>query len=135
MRYLYACMTLSLHLSLAWNQIVGVDPERSPGLLLAKVFDLVVSLFAWLAVAVGFVGWLLVVAPIQHLVYAVLGAPARNALRNQASSPSFDAAQDATGGFADNGRSGHPIGYVEKPVTLTSALAAAVLWALSQLIV
>jgi hypothetical protein len=134
MRYLYACLTLSLHLSLAWNQIVGVDPERSPGLLLAKVFDLVVSLFAWLAVAVGFVGWLLVVAPIQHLVYAVLGAPARNALRNQASSASFDAAQDATGGFADNGTSGHPIGYVEKPVTLTSALAAAVLWALSQLI-
>lgn len=133
MRYLYACLTLSLHLSLAWNQIVGVDPERSPGLLFAKVFDLVVSLFAWLAVAIGFVGWLLVVAPIQHLVYAVLGAPARNALRNQTSSPRFDAAHDATGVFANDGTGGHVIGYVEKPVTLTSALAAAALWALSQL--
>jgi hypothetical protein len=134
MRYLYACLTLSLHLSLSWNQIVGVDPERSPGLLLAKIFDLIVSLFAWLAVAIGFVGWLLVVAPIQHPVYAVLGAPARNALRNQASSSRFDAAKDATGVSSTYGTGGHPIGYVEKPVTLTSALAAAVIWALSQLI-
>ena len=134
MRYLYACLTLSLHLSLAWNQIVGVDPERSPGLLFAKVFDLVVSLFAWLAVAIGFVGWLVVVAPIQHLVYAVLGAPARNALRNQASSPHFNPAKDVTAVSGNDGTSGHPIGYVEKPVTLTSALAAAVLWVLSQLI-
>ena len=133
MRYLYACLTLSLHLSLSWNQIVGVDPERSPGLLLAKVFDLVVSLFAWLAVAIGFAGWLLVVAPIQHLAYAVLGAPARNALRNQAGGSRFDAAKDTTGVSGDHGTSGHPIGYVDKPVTLTSALAAAALWALSQL--
>jgi hypothetical protein len=121
-------------ISLSWNQIVGVDPERSPGLLLAKIFDLIVSLFAWLAVAIGFVGWLLVVAPIQHPVYAVLGAPARNALRNQASSSRFDAAKDATGVSSTYGTGGHPIGYVEKPVTLTSALAAAVIWALSQLI-
>jgi hypothetical protein len=133
MRYLYACLTLSLHLNLAWNQIVGVDPERSPGLLLAKIFDLVVSLFAWLAVAIGFVGWLLVVAPIQHLVYTVLGAPARNALRNQANSSRFDATTDTTGVSGADATSGHPIGYVEKPVTLTSALAAAVLWVLSLL--
>ena len=64
------------------------DRRRRPGAFaraaVRQVFDLVVSLFAWLAVAIGFVGWLLVVAPIQHLVYVVLGAPARNALRNQA---------------------------------------------------
>jgi hypothetical protein len=134
MLYLLACLTLSLHLGLAWNQVVAVDPERSPGLLLAKVFDTIVSLLAFLAVTVAFVGWLLVVAPIQHLTYAVLGAPARNALRNPVGSRFDPAADDTTVAAEAGDTAGHVIGYVEKPVALTSALAAAVLWIISQFV-
>jgi hypothetical protein len=134
LRYLYACLTLFLHLFLAWNQVIAVDPERATGLLLSKLFDLVISLLAWAAVAVAFIGWLLVVAPIQYLPYAVLGAPARNALRNPAR-PQYDPATDTTLTAAAEGSSaGHTIGYVEKPVTLTSAFTAAVLWVVSEFV-
>ena len=131
LRYLYACQTLLLHLFLAWNQVVAVDPERAIGLLLSKLFDLVVSLLAWVSVAVAFIGWLLVVAPIQYVPYAVLGAPARNALRNP-DRPRYAPESDTTLPTAAEGSSaGHTIGYVEKPVTLTSAFTAAVLWVVS----
>jgi hypothetical protein len=133
-RYLHACLTLSLHVALAWNQVIAVDPERATGLLLSKLFDLVVSLLAWVGVAVAFIGWLLVVAPIQYLPYAVLGAPARNALRNPAR-PRYDPATDTTLPVAAEGKgNGHLIGYVEKPVTLTSAFTAAVLWVVSEFV-
>ena len=128
LRYLYACVTLSQHLFLAWNQVIGVDPERAPGLLLSKLVDLVVSFIAWICVAVGFIGWLLVVAPIQYLPYAVLGAPARNALRNQTRSTYDPETDTLLLAATDESSSGHTIGYVEKPVALTSALTAAVLW-------
>ena len=103
-------------------------------MLFAKLFDTIVSVLAMIAVTVAFVGWLLVVAPIQHLVYAVLGAPARNALRNPAQSR-FDSTADETEVAAGpEGSAGHAIGYAEKPVALTSALAAAVLWVASQFV-
>jgi hypothetical protein len=134
LRYLYACQTLLLHLFLAWNQVVAVDPERATGLLLSKLFDLIVSFVAWVGVAVAFIGWLLVVAPIQYVPYAVLGAPARNALRNPAR-PRYDPESDTTLPVPAEGSSaGHTIGYVEKPVTLTSAFTAAVLWVLSEFV-
>ena len=134
MRYLYACLTLNLHLFVAWNQVIAVDPEHASGLLLSKLFDLVISLLAWIAVAVAFVGWLLVVAPIQYIPYAVLGAPARNALRNP-SGPAFDPETDTTIPVsAEASKTGHVIGYVEKPVALTAALTAAVLWTLSEFV-
>jgi hypothetical protein len=133
-RYLYACVTLLQHFSLAWNQVMAVDLERAPGLLLSKLFDLVVSLVAWVCVGVAFFAWLLVVAPIQYFPYAVLGAPARNALRNPAR-PQYDPKTDTTVPAAAEGSSaGHTIGYVEKPVALTSALTAAVLWLLSEFV-
>ncbi|HXV56846.1 MAG TPA: hypothetical protein VD704_03175 [Gaiellaceae bacterium] len=125
--YLFACLTLSLHLFLAWNQVIAVDPERATGLLLAKLFDLVVSILAWACVTVAFIAWLLVMAPVQYLPYAVLGAPARNALRNP-DRPQYDPETDTTLPTATEGSTGHTIGYMEKPVTLTSALTAAVLW-------
>jgi hypothetical protein len=132
LRYLYACLTLSLHLLLAWNQVVAVDPERAAGLLLSKLFDLVVSLLAWACVTIVFIGWLLVVAPIQYIPYAVLGAPARNALRNPAR-PRYEPETDRTlPSPAGGGAAGHTIGYMEKPVALTSAFTAAVLWLLSK---
>ena len=134
MRYLYACWTLNFHLVLAWSQVVAVDPERAKGVMLSKVFDTVVSLLAMLAVTIAFAAWLIVVAPIQHIAYAVLGAPARNALRNPAG-PRFDPATDLTTPVSPAGTAaGHALGYVEKPVALTSALTAAVLWIGSQLV-
>ena len=95
LRYLYACWTLNFHLFLAWNQVIDVDFERSKGVMLSKLFDTIVSSLAMLAVTLAFVGWLLVVAPIQHIAYAVLGAPARNALRNPSAAPRFDPAIDS----------------------------------------
>jgi hypothetical protein len=134
MDYVLACLTLFLHLGLAWNQVIAVDAERAPGVLLAKIFDLIVSFLAWVAVAVGFVGWLLVVAPIQHVTYAVLGAPARNALRNPVGARYDVATGETEVAPPAEETTGHAIGYVEKPVTLTSALAAAVLWIVSLLV-
>jgi hypothetical protein len=128
MHYLYACLTLFQHLFLAWNQVMGVDVERAPGLPLAKVVDLVVTLVAFVCVGVAFIGWLLVVAPIQYVPYAVLGAPARNALRNKQARSTYDPETDTLQVAATDESSGHTIGYIEKPVTLTSALTAAVLW-------
>jgi hypothetical protein len=107
---------------------MGVDVERAPGLLLAKVVDLIVTLVAFVCVGVAFIGWLLVVAPIQYLPYAVLGAPARNALRNKQARSTYDPETDTLQVAATDESSGHTIGYIEKPVTLTSALTAAVLW-------
>ena len=81
----------------------------------------------------AFVGWLLVVAPIQHIAYAVLGAPARNALRNSSAAPRFDPAIDVTTPRpAEGAETGHAFGYLDKPVALTSALTASVLWVGSQ---
>jgi hypothetical protein len=66
-RYLYACWTLNFHLVLAWNQVISVDPERAKGVMLSKLFDSMVSFVAMLAVTIAFLGWLLVIAPIQHI--------------------------------------------------------------------
>jgi hypothetical protein len=132
MRYLYACWTLNFHLFLAWNQVIAVDFERAKGVMLSKLFDMIVSFVAMLGVTIAFVGWLLVVAPIQHIAYAVLGAPARNALRNPAA-PRFDPATDSTIPLSAGGEeAGRAFGYVDKPVALTSALTASVLWVGSQ---
>jgi hypothetical protein len=134
MRYLRACWTLNFHLVLAWSQVVSVDPERSKGVLFSRVFDSFVSLLAMLGVTIAFAGWLVVVAPIQHLAYAVLGAPARNALRNP-TAPRYDPATDLTTTVSPAGvATGHALGYIEKPVALTSALTAAVLWIGSQVL-
>jgi hypothetical protein len=134
LRYVFACWTLNFHLFLAWNQVIAVDPERAKGVMLAKLFDTIVSFFAMLAVTVAFIGWLLVVAPIQHVAYAVLGAPARNVLRNPAG-PRYDPQTDTTVvTSAETAGSGRAFGYVDKPVTLTSALAAAALWLFSEFV-
>ena len=133
LRYLYACWTLNFHLFLAWSQVIDVDVERSKGVMLSKLFDTIVSSVAMLAVTLAFVGWLLVVAPIQHIAYAVLGAPARNALRNSSAAPRFDPAIDVTTPRpAEGAETGHAFGYLDKPVALTSALTASVLWVGSQ---
>ena len=78
-------------------------------------------------------GWLLIVAPVQYLAFAVLGAPARNALRGKIVAtydPVTDTTMDVPVGTAHRG---FEIGYREKPVSLTAALAAAVFWAISAL--
>jgi hypothetical protein len=134
LRYLYACWTLVFHHFLAWNQVIAVDFERAKGVTLSKLFDTIVSSLAMLGVTIAVVGWLLVVAPVQHIAYAVLGAPARNALRNPAA-PRYDPATDFTTPRPAGGtEAGHALGYLDKPVALTSALTAAVLWACSQLV-
>jgi hypothetical protein len=134
MRYLYACWTLNFHFFLAWNQLIAVDVEQAKGVMLSKLFDTLVSFVAMLGVTIAFIGWLLVVAPIQHIAYAVLGAPARNALRNPAA-PRYDPATDSTIPLAAGStETGHAFGYVDKPVALTSALTATVLWIGSQFV-
>jgi hypothetical protein len=94
--------------------------------------------------AIALVGWALIIGPVQHVVYLVLGAPARNAIRNSKDPryyPKTDTmTSDAHGADAarpptndedykaevPESAPGFVIGYREKPVSLTAALATAV---------
>ena len=100
---------------------------------LPMLFDSVISLLVSIAMFAATFGWLLIVAPVQYLAFAVLGAPARNALRGKIVAtydPVTDTTMDVPVGTAHRG---FEIGYREKPVSLTAALAAAVFWVISAL--
>jgi hypothetical protein len=96
------------------------------------LFDSLISLVVSIAMFGATFGWLLIVAPVQYLVFAVLGAPARNALRDQTVA-TYDPVTDTMKMDVSVGsaHSGFEIGYREKPVSLTAALAAAVFWVIS----
>jgi hypothetical protein len=133
LRYLNTCMALFFHVLLAWDETLVIDDENaSQTWWLPAFFDGLVSLVLHVVMFLVTVGWLLVVAPIQHVVYAVLGAPARNAFRNPETS-SYDPVTDRTtiAAPAEESRTGFTIGYRDKPVTLTAALASAVFWLIS----
>lgn len=134
LRYLIACVSLFGHVLLAWDATLvnGGDEGAEQTWWLPAFFDNLVSLLAFVVMFLVTLGWLLVVAPVQHIVYAVLGAPARNTIRS-AETSSYDPATDTTTIAAPAGRSraGFTIGYRDKPVTLTAALASAVFWAIS----
>lgn len=102
--------------------------------LLPTLFDSFISLIVFIAMALATFGWLLIVAPVQYLAFAVLGAPARNVLRGKTVA-AYDPVTDTTEMGAPVGRahSGFEIGYRNKPVSLTAALAATVFWVISAL--
>ena len=133
LRYLNTCMALFMHVLLAWDAtIVNDDENAEQTWWLPMLFDTLVSIVVYVVMFLVTLGWLLVVAPIQHPVYAVLGAPSRNAFRN-AETSSFDPVTDRTtlAAAAGESRAGFTIGYRDKPVTLTAALASAVFWLIS----
>lgn len=133
LRYLNACMALFLHTALAWDATIVKDGESAQqAWWLPTFFDNLVAFVVYVVMFVVTLGWLFVVAPIQHVVYAVLGAPARNAFRNVKTS-SYDEDTDTTTLVApvDRPKAGFTIGYRDKPVTLTAALASAVFWFVS----
>lgn len=132
LRYLNACMALFLHVLLAWDATMVRDDNAVQTWWLPTFFDGLVSFLVYIVMFLIALGWLLVVAPIQHVVYAVLGAPARNAFRNKETA-SFDPVADRTtlGAPVAEAREGFTIGYRDKPVTLTAALASAAFWLVS----
>lgn len=132
LRYLNACVALFMHVLLAWDATMVKDDNAVQTWWLPALFDGLVSFLVYIVMFLVTLGWLLVVAPIQHIVYAVLGAPARNAYRNKETA-SFDPVSDRTTLAAPvaEARTGFMIGYREKPVTLTAALASAAFWLLS----
>jgi hypothetical protein len=135
LRYLSSCLALWLHVLLAWGETINSDDEGAePTWLLPALFDLLVSLVVYVCMVLVVTGWMLVVAPVQHIVYAVLGAPARNAIRSTKTS-SWDPDKDRTTVAAPVGqtRTGFTLGYRAKPVTLTAALASVVFWLISVL--
>lgn len=112
-------------------------------------FDLALSLFfGWLCAA-AFAAWAVLVAPLQYWVNLVCGAPAREAL---ASSSTLWARRHAKGTellFAPKDpnefqrrelkeahRKGEmeEVGFADKPVSFTAAIATAVLFGMSQLV-
>jgi hypothetical protein len=76
-------MALFLHVLLAWDATMVRDDNGVQPWWLPAFFDGLVSFLVYIAMFLVTLAWLLVVAPIQHVVYAVLGAPARNAFRNK----------------------------------------------------
>jgi hypothetical protein len=135
LRYLLACTALFMHALLAWDATtVKDDAKAEQTWWVPTVFDNLVSIVVYVVMFLITLAWLLVVAPVQHIVYAVLGAPARNAIRNEETS-SYDPVTDKTTlfGRADEAAAGFTIGYRDKPVTLTAALAAAAFWLISVL--
>ncbi len=133
LRYLNACMALFFHVLLAWDATMVKDDHNAVQTWwLPAFFDGLVSFLVYIVMFLVTLGWLLVVAPIQHVVYALLGAPARNAFRNKETA-SFDPVSDRTifaAPVADASK-GFTIGYRDKPVTLTAALASAAFWLMS----
>ena len=135
LRYFNACMALFLHVLLAWDATMVKDDDNAVQTWwLPAFFDGLVSVLVYIAMFLVTLGWLLVVAPIQHVVFAVLGAPARNAYRNKETA-SYDPVSDRTTLAAPvaEARTGFTIGYRDKPVTLTAALASAAFWLISVL--
>jgi hypothetical protein len=135
LRYFNVCMALFLHVLLAWDATMVKDDEGAAQTWwLPLFFDTLVSIVVYVVMFLVVLGWLLVVAPVQHLVYAVLGAPARNTFRNtQISSYDPDTDRTTFAARADQSPAGFRIGYRDKPVTLTAALASAVFWVISLL--
>ncbi|HSS73692.1 MAG TPA: hypothetical protein VLK53_09000 [Gaiellaceae bacterium] len=132
MRYFNACTALFLHVLLAWDATIIKDDTAEPTWWLPAFFDGLVSVLLYIVMLLVTLGWLLVVAPIQHVVFAVLGAPARNAFRNKKTA-SYDPVRDKTtlAAAVAEPRTGFTIGYRDKPVTLTAALASAAFWLIS----
>jgi hypothetical protein len=133
MRYLNALLAVSLHVTLAWGATMPRGDDEQTWWF-PKLFDGVVSFVVYLVMLVATTGWLVAVAPVQHAAYAVLGAPARNALRNKQTA-SYDPSTDTTtfAAPADGPRTGFAIGYREKPVALTAGLVAVAFWLISLL--
>ncbi len=115
-----------------------------------RTFDLALNLFFGWSCAAAFVAWAVLVAPLQYWLNLVCGAPAREAL---ASSQTLWVVRGAKGTerlFASKNpdefqrqrrelKEAHDrgemteIGFAEKPVSFTAAIAAAVLFGISQL--
>ena len=151
LRYMYAVQQLVGHVFRAWWDTTYKTKGATKTWWLPTAFDFVVSTITFLAMAIVLVGWALIIGPVQHVVYLVLGAPARNAIRNN-KNPRYDRKTDtvisallgadavfSASDDADNKAqipdtgSGFVIGYREKPVSLTAALATAVFFVVGAL--
>jgi hypothetical protein len=149
MQYLLACYTLGglpmLGLSALLDprrkrsgEIKTKDPKRNAGPLGVGLLDEFITMLVSIAVFAAFVLWLLVVVPLQYLVYLVAGAPARQAL---ASGSRAWALVTDRGLAADVSSKSLPMpegaiesGFSAQPVAFTAAVAAALLFAVSKLV-
>jgi len=152
LRYTFASQQLVGHVFRAWWDTTYKSKGAIKTWWLPTAFDFVVSTITFLAMAIALVGWALIIGPVQHVVYLVLGAPARNAIRNNRD-PRYDKKTDTVTsgalGAVDPARPptddeakkaqdpesvpGFVIGYREKPVSLTAALASAVFFIIGAL--
>jgi hypothetical protein len=106
---------------------------------LMDTFDGLITALVAIVFVVAALGWLLVIAPAQYFVYLVCAAPARLMRRGKRTIiASFD-----DGGYfhIDENAGDQPVpagwfeaGFYTKPVALTAAFAAVLLWLLSQVI-
>lgn len=151
LRYTYACQQLVGHVFRAWRDTTYESDGATKTWWLPTVFDFVVSMIVFIVIGIAVVSWALIIGPVQHVVYLVLGAPARNAIRNN-KDPRYDQKTDtmtSDAGGAEGARrpaadavaqanelrrdSGFAIGFREKPVSLTAALATAVFFIIGAL--
>ena len=143
LRYTYAYQQLVGHVFRAWRDTTYESGATTKTWWLPTVFDFVVSMIVFIIMGIAVVGWALIIGPVQHVAYLVLGAPARNAIRNN-KNPRYNPKTDTMTPDADEAdgvrrpsddadkeakelehEPGFVIGYREKPVSLTAALAAA----------
>ena len=103
----------------------------------SRLLDYVLSNLFLFILGAAMVAWALVIAPLQYFVNLVCGAPARVALASRTTmyrvqrTPSHteyvNAPKDTPG------LNGTELTFATRPVSFTAAIAAAALWALSQL--
>jgi hypothetical protein len=149
MQYLLASYALGALPSLALSALVETRRGRGEAHGLARtergvapiglgLLDELVTVLASVAFLAAFVAWLLVVAPLQYVVYLVAGAPAREALASAFRAWALVTDRGLAAGVSLKRRPMRPdaieSGFSAQPVAFTAAVAAALLFALSKLV-
>jgi hypothetical protein len=156
--YVREVFVLGGYLSGAFSALFG--PQRSERALAEarladigyrfrlRTFDLAFSWLFMLSFGVAMLAWAVVIAPLQYWVNLVCGAPSREALassrtlwiverpkRIELRFAPMDPNESQRRELEKAGKEGKMtrIGFAEKPVTLTSAIATAALFGISQL--
>lgn len=130
----------------AWLEVPGVTFLSFSDLVRGEDIDadqdswpldwLITGLFGFAFIAL-WICWLIVIAPLQYFVNLVAGAPARRALASRRRTW-IERREESTvigiGPIEEIPERGQEIGFARHPVSATSTMTAALLFAISQLV-
>lgn len=104
-----------------------ISASRAPtSTVVRMVYDTFVALALYVVIALLAMVWLLAVAPAMYFTVLISGAPAR--LARLVSAPEFTLARSSPGPNGSTNREFFTLTFARKPVTVTAALTAVVLW-------